>query len=75
MKAAWVVVAALAFASNGALAVDLPDFTELVEAHPASVVNTSTVRRVEQPSQRQDVSKSKVVGCGINVVRNLRIPL
>ena len=54
MKAAWIATVGLALAGNVALAVDLPDFTGLVRAHSASVVNISTERRVEQPSRRPE---------------------
>jgi len=48
-----VLAPALTLAGSGAWAADLPDFTGLVEAHSASVVNISTERRVRQ-SPRQD---------------------
>ena len=62
MKAAWVaawaaasvVIVGLAFGGNAALAVELPDFTGLVDAHSASVVNISSERRVEQQSRRPE---------------------
>ena len=44
----------LALAGKAAMAADLPDFTELVEAHSASVVNISSERRVQQPSRRSE---------------------
>lgn len=52
--AAWVVIVGPAFGANAALAVELPDFTGLVDAHSASVVNISSERRVEQQSRRPE---------------------
>ena len=54
MKLAWALFAVLALGGAGALAAELPDFTELVEAHSASVVNISTERRVEERSRRSE---------------------
>lgn len=54
MKVAWAGVLVLALAATTGLAADLPDFTELVEDHSASVVNISTERRVEQRSRRPE---------------------
>ncbi len=53
MKGALFAMAGLAMAGSAA-AVELPDFTGLVEAHSASVVNISTERRVQQPSRRPE---------------------
>ena len=58
MKSAWFAIAGLAvvltLAGGTVRAADLPDFTELVEKHAASVVNISTERRAEQPSRRPE---------------------
>ena len=54
MKMASVVSLVLALAGAGSQAADLPDFTGLVEAHSASVVNISTERRAERPSRRPE---------------------
>ena len=54
MKTAWVAMVGLALGGTLVLAADLPDFTGLVEAHSASVVNVSTERRVQQPSRRPE---------------------
>ena len=54
MKVAWVVFMVLACAVANSPAAELPDFTALVEAHSASVVNISTEQRVEQRSQRPE---------------------
>ena len=54
MKVAWVVLPVLACAGANSLAAQLPDFTELVEAHAASVVNISTERRAEPQSPRSE---------------------
>ena len=50
----WVPMSCLVLAGAAAPASELPDFTELVEAHSASVVNISSERRVQQPSQRPE---------------------
>ena len=54
MRAAWMAMAGLALGGNAALAADLPDFTELVQAHSASVVNISSERRAEEQSRRPE---------------------
>ena len=54
MKTAWTVFAGLVLAGSTAQAADLPDFTGLVEAHSASVVNIRTERRVEPRSRRPE---------------------
>ncbi len=54
MKTAWVAMVGLALGGAPVLAAGLPDFTGLVEAHSASVVNISTERRVQQPSRRPE---------------------
>ena len=54
MKTAWVAMVGLALGGAPVPAADLPDFTGLVEAHSASVVNVSTERRVQQPSRRPE---------------------
>lgn len=54
MKRTWVAIAGLTFAGATAHGADLPDFTELVAAHSASVVNISAESRGEQPSWRGD---------------------
>ena len=54
MKPSWVVILGLALSGTTAQASELPDFTELVEAHSGSVVNISTERRVQQQSRRPE---------------------
>ncbi len=54
MTRTWVAIMGLTLAGGAARAADLPDFTGLVEAHSAAVVNISTERRVERPSRRQE---------------------
>ena len=53
-----LIIAAIATSPTVALASDLPDFTELVEANAASVVNISTIRHRE-PSADQPRSRNE----------------
>ncbi|MDE0062709.1 MAG: Do family serine endopeptidase [Gammaproteobacteria bacterium] len=54
MKAPWVVILGVALAGTVARAAELPDFTGLVEAHSASVVNISSERRVQRQPRRPE---------------------
>ncbi len=52
MKSLWTLCLGLMLAGSAAQAMELPDFTELVEKHSASIVNISSERRVRQQASR-----------------------
>ncbi len=54
MKTTWTAWVVLMLAGTVAQAAELPDFTELVDAHSASVVNISSERPAREQSRRSD---------------------